>query len=170
MESILPGLFSVMNIHPLLVHCPIALFPLALALEVLAVWRRDTFFHKMACCLVYVGTLSAIFAVGTGFWAAADMGHNHPGHDLVHIHRNFMVATTISALILSVFIFYNRHHYYADSAHFMIIGLVIVVALLLLGADRGGLLVFKHGIGVKNVPPPISEHEHDNGHHNHHEH
>ena len=88
MNSILPGLASAPNVHPMLVHFPLALLPVALAVALLTLWRRHTFLDQMARSLVYVGTLGTIVALATGYLATWSMGHDAPGHDLIHIHRN----------------------------------------------------------------------------------
>ncbi len=166
MESIFPGLTAVSNIHPLFVHFPVALLPSALVVQLLALWRGDAFLHRMARGLVYMGTVGAIVAVATGFMATAKMGHEAPGHDLVHLHRDFMVATAALSVVLSALLFFIRARGGA-SALVGTVGLIFVVGLLGLGADRGGRLVFKHGIGVRFVPPPASHHTHGKAGHGH---
>lgn len=165
MQSILPGLSSVNNIHPLFVHFPIALLPTALFVELIALWRQDPFLHRMARGLVYLGAVAAVVTAVTGEMAMDRLGHDVPGHDLVHIHRNFMLASTASAVLLAVFLFVTRER----TGSFALAGavwLALLVAVLLLGADRGGRLVFKHGMGVHFAPATASPDEH-RGHHAH---
>ena len=168
MNWILPGLSSAPNVHPMLVHFPVALLPLALAVALLTLWRRDAFLHQMARSLVYVGTLSAIVAVATGYLGTWSMGHDAPGHDLIHIHRNWMVATTILAVALSGFLFFTSRRPKAFTLA-GIIGLALVVVILMLGADRGALLVFKYGIGtaMQQVSDSHEEDEHSLEDHEH---
>ncbi|WDT73508.1 MAG: hypothetical protein MPW17_23090 (plasmid) [Candidatus Manganitrophus sp.] len=107
METLLPGMAALQNnIHPLLIHFPIAFFLGALAMEGLAV-LRDEKFHFAATWMLYLGTLSALVALPTGFIAANiaaatdPRGHDAPGHDYIHIHRNWMVATTAVGILLT---------------------------------------------------------------------
>ena len=65
----LPGLKSMLNIHPLFVHFPIAFWFGALLFEALAIWRSNNEFHRTAVCLLYLGTLAAFAAAFTGWLA-----------------------------------------------------------------------------------------------------
>lgn len=165
MEAILPGLSSVGNIHPLFVHFPIALLPTALFVEIIALWRQDPFLHRMARGLVYLGAVAAVVTAVTGEMAMDQLGHDIPGHDLVHVHRNFMLASSALAVLLAVFLFATR-----DRAGLFTLagaaGMALVVVVLLLGADRGGRLVFKHGMGVRFESAEASPREHG-AHHEH---
>jgi len=147
MESILPGLSSVGNVHPLFVHFPIALLPTALFVEVIALWRQDPLLHRMARQLVYLGAAAAVVTAVTGEMAMDRLGHDVPGHELVHVHRRFMLTASALAVLLAVFLFATRERTglftLAGAA-----GMALVAVVLLLGADRGGRLVFKHGMGV----------------------
>ena len=55
----LPGLKSMLNIHPLFVHFPIAFWFAALLFEALAIWRSNDEWHRTAVRLLYLGTLAA---------------------------------------------------------------------------------------------------------------
>ncbi len=169
MNSILPGLASAPNVHPMLVHFPLALLPVALAVALLTLWRRHAFLDQMAQSLVYVGTLGAIVALATGYLATWSMGHEAPGHDLIHIHRNWMVATTILAVALSGFLFFTSRRPRTFTAA-GIIGLACVVVTLILGADRGALLVFGYGVGTatqQQVSDSLEADEHSLEEHEH---
>lgn len=152
----------------MLVHFPVALLPLALAVALLTLWRRSVFLDQMARSLVYVGTVGAIVSLATGYLATWSMGHDAPGHDVIHIHRNWMIATTILAVALSGFLFFtsrrSRTLTLAEA-----IGLALVVVILMLGADRGALLVFEYGIGTatQQVSDSSEEGEHSLEEHEH---
>src|SRR3989449_5548465 len=66
MLAILPGLKGMLNYHPLFVHYPIAFWLGALLFEALAVLRSSEEWHRTAARLLYLGTLTAFAAVGTG--------------------------------------------------------------------------------------------------------
>ena len=155
MDTLLPGLTALQNnTHPMLVHFPIAFFLGALVMEGMAV-LRDEKFHFAATWMLYLGTLSALIALPTGFIAANlvaatdPRGHNAPGHDFIHIHRNWMVATTaVGVLLTGYLIWINNKGKWASHRWGFLMGLVILAALVALGADRGGRLVFEFGTGV----------------------
>ncbi|MCG3117858.1 MAG: DUF2231 domain-containing protein [Candidatus Manganitrophus sp. SA1] len=155
METLLPGMAALQkNIHPLLIHFPIAFFLGALAMEGLAV-LRDEKFHFAATWMLYLGTLSALVALPTGFIAANIVaatdprGHDAPGHDYIHIHRNWMVVTTAVGILLTGYLFWiNQKKNWASQRWRLLLGLAVLSALVALGADRGGRLVFEFGTGV----------------------
>ncbi len=159
-DVILPGFSSAQNIHPMLVHFPVALLPLALVTVLLARWKKNDFLHKMARTLVYIGTVGALVAVATGYLATASMGHDVPGHDLVHVHRNWMIVTTILSVALSGLLLITGRS--SDTITLPgVIGLALVVIVLTLGADRGANLVFEFGIGTNASELSLDSHEED---------
>ncbi len=155
METLLPGMSALQeNIHPLLIHFPIAFFLGALAMEGMAV-LRDEKFHLVATWMLYLGTLSAIITLPTGFIAANIVaatdptGHDAPGHDFIHIHRNWMLTATLVGVFLSIYLFrINQRGQWASQRWRFLFGLVVLSALVALGADRGGRLVFEFGVGI----------------------
>ncbi|WDT76794.1 MAG: DUF2231 domain-containing protein [Candidatus Manganitrophus sp.] len=169
METLLPGMAALKNnIHPLLIHFPIAFFLGALAMEGMAILRGEKF-HFAATWMLYLGTFSALVALPTGF-IAADLiaatdprGHRAPGHELIHLHRNWMVATTAAAMALSVYLFrINRHDTWRSRRWGFFCGVVILSFLVAMGADRGGRLVFEFGVGVN--PGVLKETAEEPGH------
>ncbi|MBI3803546.1 MAG: DUF2231 domain-containing protein [Nitrospirae bacterium] len=154
METALPGLASLQNIHPMFVHFPIAFLLGALAMEGFAVlWNEK--FHFVATWMLYLGTLAAIVTLSTGFIAANTIaatdprGHAAPGHDFIHVHRNWMVAVTLLGILLSSYLSWINHKgKWASHRWRLLAGLVIFSALVALGADRGARLVFEFGTGV----------------------
>jgi uncharacterized membrane protein len=171
METLLPGLTILKNnLHPLLIHFPIAFFLGALALEGLAVLRSEKF-HFAATCMLYLGTLSALAALPTGFIAANIVaatdprGHDSPGHDFIHIHRNWMVATTLFGIVLSAYLFWiNERGKWRSQRWRLLLGLVFLAFLVAMGADRGARLVFEFGTGVNPEIIKETEGEAEHGH------
>jgi len=83
-ETLLPGLAALHNVHPMFVHFPIAFFLGALAMELVAIWVHERF-HFVATWMLYLAALSAVVTATTGFLAmnqiaAASGGHAAPGH------------------------------------------------------------------------------------------
>ena len=139
MQDLMPGLYIAPNIHPILIHFPIALWAVALLFWSLAVWRDDAQLFSVGRWLLYLGTVTGILAVGSGFLAADDLGHDSPGHDFVHVHRNFVIGATIAATILSVFALRLRASTRRAVRLALVASLGLVNALTALGADRGAV-------------------------------
>jgi uncharacterized membrane protein len=163
MEAVFPGLAAALNPHPMLVHFPIALWLTALLFWTLALWLRRDALWDAGRWLLYLGSLGALAAVGTGLWAAEQLGHDSPGHELVHVHRNWMLLASALGLAVTIAAFATRRRA-IPRARWLLSGLLSVVALLvMLGADRGALLVFRYGLGTTGGAPAASRMHADPG-------
>lgn len=174
MNELLPGINAAPNLHPMLIHFPIVLWLTALLCWSIGVFgRRDNVF-RVGTWLLTLGTVAALFALLTGYLAADAMGHDSPGHDLVHVHRNFMFITTIAATVVTATACLLRARKSPPVRWGLLLGLVAVNGVMLLGADRGVLLVYGYGMGTRTVEVPASsghahgdgDHGHDDGGHN----
>ena len=170
MDSLFPGLSAALDLHPLLVHFPVA-FWLAAAVLLPLGWLRDTpRWADAGRLLLWLGTGAAVVAAVTGYLASERMGHDAPGHDLVHVHRNFMLVATGVAVLASGVAWKVRELRGRGAA--LVAGLALVVGLLTgLGADRGAHLVYAYGMGVADAPPAAAEGDDHGGHaHGRHDH
>jgi uncharacterized membrane protein len=172
MERLLPGLTALQNVHPMFVHFPIAFFLGALAMEGIAVLYHERF-HIVATWMLYLGALSATVTLSTGFIAmytiaaASPLGHSSPGHEYIHIHRNWMIAVTSLGIFLSFYLSWiNRNKKWPTQRWGLLLGLLILSALITVGADRGARLVFEFGVGVKPnlLQEKTQEVDHSNNH------
>ncbi len=109
MEVVFPGLSSALNVHPLFVHFPIVLWLTALFFWGLALWLERDVLWDTGRWLLYLGALGALAAVGTGLWAEEHLGHDSPAHDLVHVHRNWMLSATALGLATAAVAFATRN-------------------------------------------------------------
>ncbi len=167
----LPGLESLQNIHPIVVHFPIALVVLALFFEGLWLATKRDNFREFATWLIYLGALAAIAGVVTGLFASDSLGHDAPGHEFVHEHRDVMYWTAGLMVLIALAVAFVQSLREGSARKFLIIALVIVNGLLMYGADKGGRLVYEFGMGVKSLQQPQThddnkdasgeEHSHD---------
>src|SRR5712691_7234162 len=93
MLAILPGLKGMLNHHPLLVHFPIAFWLGALLFELLAVARSSEEWHRTAVRLLYLGTLTAFAAVGSGLLAEEAVPETGTARDVFELHEKQMSVT-----------------------------------------------------------------------------
>lgn len=169
METLLPGLENVQNIHPLFVHFPIALVLVTLFFE--AVWwvTKKEQFRTFATWLLYLSALSAVAGAVTGLLASNGLGHDAPNHEFVHAHRDIMYWMTGLLLATTTAVIFMKNLREGSTRRLLIVPLLIVSGLLVYGADKGGQLVFELGIGVKAAVEQPTEktdshsHEHDSG-------
>jgi len=168
MDAILPGFSSALNIHPMFVHFPLVLWLTALFFCGLALALGRDAFWDAGRWLLYLGALAALATVGTGLWAEEHLGHQSPGHDLVHVHRNWMLSSTGLGLLTAFAVFATREKA-TRGVRWLVCGLLLTtVVVSALGADRGALLVYRYGIGTRvDLAPPAAAQEPENGHRQH---
>jgi uncharacterized membrane protein len=148
MSSLLPGLKAMLNYHPLFVHFPIAFWVGAVLFEAFGVIRGREESRKIAAVLLYLGTICALAAVGSGWLAEESVPETGPAHDVKELHETFMLISTSLAAGLSMIAFFTRRNPAARFRKILLPGLVALGILLGLGADRGAQLVYQYGTSV----------------------
>ncbi|MDF1582083.1 MAG: DUF2231 domain-containing protein [Methyloprofundus sp.] len=180
-STLLPGISALPNIHPLIVHFPIAFFVTFFFADLLGSLFANLAWRKFATTTLYLGTISALLTVAAGMQAAYSVPHDDITHAIMLRHQGFGISVTVLALLLSL-----RRYFAAESflsshtyGHFALSAVLIL--LLTLGADLGGLMVYQHGVAVTPVmhqetfPAPQAimthdespKHEHSHGEHGH---
>ena len=160
----MPGFENTLTIHPLFVHFPIALTLVALLFEGWYLVQRKDHLRQTASSLIYLAALAAVVTALTGLLAADTLGHDSPGHELVHVHRDIMYwYTGIISVLALVNLALARGYLPAMAAYWRKLGrpvlLLTAAIVLVVGADRGGQLVFQYGAGVN--PEALSAASHD---------
>ncbi len=143
----LPGLKGMLNYHPLLVHFPIAFWVGALLFELLAMLRKNAELHRMARRLLYAGTLFALPAVATGLYAQESVPEAGAAQEVLLIHQRFMLLSTSLAVGLCMLAAFQREMSGLLRKLFLL-GLLVLAALMGIGADRGAQLVYQFAAGV----------------------
>ena len=164
----MPGFENTLNVHPLMVHFPIAITLVALLFEGLALILRREQWRMMATVMIYLGALAALVTLATGYLAAESVGHDTPGHEFVHTHRDIMVAFTIIIVGLALANAFMARTGRVDRSPLWgrwvrPVLVLVAAAVLVVGTDRGGELVFRYGIGVRY--DPLSAEYHDSHDH-----
>lgn len=162
MNALLPGLEGA-PMHPMVVHFPIALWLVGTGLLLWSL-RGDSKLWSFGVVLVHLGSAGAIVASVAGFIAADNLGHDSPGHGMVHDHRNLMLGATALGLVASAIAFRFRKDVTGGVRKGIIALMVVTCAVLTLGADRGANLVYRYGVGVLNETPPATDDGHSHGH------
>lgn len=155
LERILPGASQLQNIHPLVVHFPIALIYGAALLYFLAwILRREAMMWAALWMLV-LGALGALAAVASGLYAAPGlMVSQSVRHELLRNHKYLMIAATAVGGILTVWALAARPMP-AKGRYVFLAGLLAAVILIAAGADLGGEMVYGYNAGGSACPQPI---------------
>ena len=146
-----PGVKAMENYHPLFVHFPVVLLPLALMVQALALWRPRPDLERLALWLLWLGTLGAMAAAGTGLLAEDEVTVPEPAWDVIELHKTLMLVTAGLAVVLSLvsLVLWWRGRWNRRSQKLLLAGLVVLCGVLTVGADRGGQLVYQYGVSVQ---------------------
>lgn len=171
--AFMPGISAMDNIHPLLVHFPIALFTIFFFADTVGGLFSKPAWRHFATPILYIATLSAILTVAAGLQAAYSAPHNDATHAIMLRHQAFGITVAVLALLLSL-----RRLFAADSfiytktyGHFALSGLLMIC--LTFGADLGGLMVYQYGVAVAPLmqtgmtEEQVHVHSHDSAPHVH---
>jgi uncharacterized membrane protein len=141
------------NLHPLVVHFPIALLVTAAGLDVVG-WtlRCNRSLRFVATVLYVLGTLTIVATYFTGRAAAATIWLPGMAHAAVKEHWDWAFRTTWFFGILTVVRLVLLWRARADPRRVLIAALTLagLVGVVLLGetGDRGGRLVYQYGVGI----------------------
>jgi uncharacterized membrane protein len=154
-ETILPGVQHLQNIHPLVVHFPIA-FLVGAALFYFLSWIfRNQTFATTALLLLILGTLSAGAAVGTGLYGEEGvMVSRSVREHLLEYHENIMLGTLGLSIVLSIWALVARPFPRKKRWIFLVLLLVLLGAMTV-GADYGARMVYDYNAGGNACSQPI---------------
>jgi uncharacterized membrane protein len=155
LETILPGAAHLQNVHPLIVHFPLALLPTAALFYLLAFVSGRESLAWTGFWLLALGTLAGAVAVATGLYAMEGVMVDPTVHErLLDVHERWMLATAGVAVALTAWAVIARPMPRRGRALFMLaLGALLVV--MTKGADYGGRLVFDYNAGGDACGQPI---------------
>jgi uncharacterized membrane protein len=144
------------QLHPQVVHFPIAFMAIYAVLEITGILTGKEFFQKAAYLFLFLGVLSAIAAVITGNQAAEvaskwkDQGADIPT-GLISEHEEYATITMwyfTGLLVLRTFLFVKKKFHGLVKYLFILLA-VVGLYLIYQTGDHGGKLVYDHGVGTQ---------------------
>ncbi len=151
------------NLHPLVVHFPIALISLSALFHVIALAaRRKPYAHHCATIahsMLWLGALSAVFAVVFGWVAFNSVNHDESGHVAMLVHRGWALATLAVLIALAG---WDAWRSKVDTVPLWWFTAAVIGAwsMVAVTAWHGGELVYRHGLGVMALPAVETGHVH----------
>ncbi|HUL37031.1 MAG TPA: DUF2231 domain-containing protein [Thermodesulfobacteriota bacterium] len=154
-ETILPGVQHLQNIHPLVVHFPIAfLVGAALFYFLSSIFRNQTF-ATTAFLLLILGTLAAGAAVGTGLYGEEGvMVSRSVREHLLEYHEKIMLGTLGLSIVLSIWALVARPFPKTRRWIFLVL-LLVLLGVMTVGADYGARMVYDYNAGGSACSQPI---------------
>jgi uncharacterized membrane protein len=150
-----PGAHHLQNIHPLVVHFPLALLPVATLFYLLAWLSGRDSLAWTALWLLVVGSASGAVAAGTGLYADEGvMVDPSVREQLLDPHKLWMLSTLGSSAVLTIWALVRRPFPTRGRGVFVLL-LLVVLAVMAHGADYGGRLVYDYNAGGNACGQPI---------------
>ena len=150
-----PGAQHLQNIHPLVVHFPIALLFAAALTYWLGVFARRESWLWSGLWMLVLGAHAAAAAAATGLYAAPGvMLALSVKTALLTSHKRMMIAVAILSAALALWAIAARPMPVRGRGAFLAM-LLLVAALLAKGADYGGRMVYDYNAGGYACGQPI---------------
>ncbi len=135
------------ELHPAVVHAPLALLPTAAVADVIAVASGDRAWAKVGRRLWVAGTVSALFSGLAGLAASQEVKLDAPrARDMVFIHGMGNAVITLGAIGVTAWRL-SRPPTFGQT----VIGL-LANGLALYTATLGGKMVYELGVGINPMP------------------
>lgn len=148
------------NIHPLIIHFPIVLIPLAFVIHLLSVFLKKLDGWAFPVGLLYLGsTVSALAAFISGRQAADSVVLLPQANPVLSDHADLALWTlSISALATVLYWVWFRIKIKTELHLFALAINLISSGVMVITADHGGQLVYRFGTGVlSNQSMPVEK-------------
>lgn len=132
------------ELHPSLVHFPIALMPVAIGADLIARVTGSRRLAEVGRVLMPVAAASAAVSAAAGLVAAVEANAQEKAGDLLVTHRNMNLSLTAVSALMAAW----RWGEDEPSAGYLALGLAGIGAMSY-SAYLGGKMVYEHGVGVK---------------------
>lgn len=142
------------NLHPIVVHFPIALLIVAIVMDVLSlIMSREWWSEKQTTLLYMLGAVSAVAAFLTGRIAADSVWLSAEAQSILSSHSDWALRTALFYAVYAAcrIILFNREKVSRVLRYSFIPISLIGVFLIYRTADDGARLVYGYGVGTGNL-------------------
>lgn len=142
--------FDLGELHPAIIHFPIALIFTALVFDILVWYTKNEIFQSIASWLIVIAAIILVPTALTGFLAEDFYPANDPD---VFRHQNMAIATAIFTIGYAVFrgyVLYNNRLY---PLYLYLLLSLFNVGLVSITAEFGGIVVRGKGILFESLRP-----------------
>jgi uncharacterized membrane protein len=131
------------EIHPMLVHFPLALMPTAIAADAVGAMTDNRTLMETGRILMPLAVVSMAATGLAGFAAQEEVRAEGEAHDMLVTHRNLNVGLLVMSTALAVL----RSRQDRPGPGYLLAGLA-GAALMTYSGYLGGKMVYRHGVGV----------------------
>lgn len=138
-------------LHPLAVHFPIVLIPLAAVLMTFVAWKRPQWGRSLVLVLLAAVAVSSIVAaqLGARDLAKAYDSMNQEARNVAQTHQLLGTATQLfSIALLAVAYFARKKLFDSNGAWGLVVALWVLFVIVTITALYGGSLVFEQGVNT----------------------
>jgi uncharacterized membrane protein len=148
------------DIHPKVVHFPVALLTTYAFLEIIGVVFKREFLSKSALLILCLGVVTAFFAVLTGNQAFSNFTFwTDESKALLDKHQTYATYLLwFSVLVCSLRIYFViKKKFISFTQYLFILFAIVILFLVYETGTHGGDLVKKYGVGTDVFDTKISE-------------
>ena len=150
--TLFPGIRDLgFNIHPMLVHFPIALLSLFVMADALGALLGKSHWRRFASSSLTLGALFSIPTLAAGLYAAHTVPHGAVVHQIMEHHENAGIAIVILSSSLALWRKWGGIPKDTMGRSFSTLLTLLLTGALVLGADLGAEMVYGHGVAVKTT-------------------
>ena len=139
------------NVHPVLVHFPIALIFIAVLCDLIGIIFRKNPFIFTANILTAFAALGAAAAVISGSLAENSVWHPGAAHELLETHEIVGYVFLGIMVVFAIFRFAVGEKIYGRAGWIAVLIGVVTAAIVSYGGYLGGEIVYTHGTGVREA-------------------
>ncbi|MBT5953347.1 DUF2231 domain-containing protein [bacterium] len=141
------------NIHPIVIHFPIAFLIAAFICELIGHFLNQNYFKKTAKWTLLIGTIGLGVAAFTGWWGHKTVSHSESSYALIEQHQKlgFITLGLFTFLVLLQFVALPKVEKKRKIILFIMFINIVGLGLMTWGAHLGGRLVYEMGVGVQSV-------------------
>ena len=158
----LPGFFQLPPLHPVLIHFPLALIPVALVCDAIGKWRNNVSLTHAAWWSMLFATLAAPLTAASGWLWLRQMGDMD--HSELVYHQ--WLGTALPILLIPIawwrFCLHGAQRTVPNS-HLSVLGFALLAVMI--QGHLGGMMSFGNEASPDMQAPPASQPAEQGGHH-----
>jgi len=136
------------NFHPVFIHFPIALLASSLLFNLFGQIFKNETILTVAKWNLWLGTLCAYAAAGSGWWAGESVSHSGPSHEIMELHKKLGWTIVSVSTVLSLWKWKAIPEWQEKVRPFELLWHIMLISVLVYSSHLYGRLVYEFGLGT----------------------